>query len=79
MFNGQLHLIVDTIGPNVWVQKLNWSGLNAWNNAMRKPLYNQGMSILLSGTMIWVSQYAVTAIVAWAHVLPEILCKLYDY
>lgn len=42
MFNGQLDLIVDTIGTNVWVQKLKWSGLNQWNNARRVPLYDQG-------------------------------------
>ena len=45
VFNGQLDLIVDTIGTNVWVQKLKWNGLKSWNNAARKPLYDSGENI----------------------------------
>jgi len=42
VFNGQLDLIVDTIGTNVWVQKLKWSGLKQFNNAVHLPLYDKG-------------------------------------
>ena len=42
VFNGQLDLIVDTIGTNVWLQKLKWSGLKQYNDAKHKPLYDTG-------------------------------------
>jgi len=42
VFNGQLDLIVDTIGTNVWLQKLKWSGLKQYNDAEHKPLYDKG-------------------------------------
>jgi len=38
VFNGQLDLICDTMGTELWVQRLSWPGLEAYNAAPRKPL-----------------------------------------
>ncbi|XP_070579425.1 retinoid-inducible serine carboxypeptidase-like [Ptychodera flava] len=39
VYNGQLDLIVDTLGTEAWVQKLKWDGLSGFNNTRRKALY----------------------------------------
>jgi len=71
VFNGQLDLIVDTIGTNVWVQKLNWSGLNAWNNAMRKPLYNQGKYPLTGAFVKEYKNFSYYWIMRAGHMVPH--------
>ncbi|XP_048847470.1 retinoid-inducible serine carboxypeptidase [Brienomyrus brachyistius] len=38
VYNGQLDLIVDTIGQELWVKKLKWTGLPAFNNLRWTPL-----------------------------------------
>jgi len=37
VYQGQLDLICDTKGAMDWVQKLTWSGLGNYNNAIRRP------------------------------------------
>ncbi|XP_072043586.1 retinoid-inducible serine carboxypeptidase-like [Amphiura filiformis] len=38
VYNGQLDLIVDTMGTERWVQKLTWPGLREYNNKTWTPL-----------------------------------------
>nr|XP_023666343.1 retinoid-inducible serine carboxypeptidase [Paramormyrops kingsleyae] len=38
VYNGQLDLIVDTIGQELWVKKLKWTGLPSFNNLRWTPL-----------------------------------------
>ncbi|XP_005999984.1 retinoid-inducible serine carboxypeptidase [Latimeria chalumnae] len=38
VYNGQLDLIVDTIGQEAWVKKLKWPGLTQFNKLKWKPL-----------------------------------------
>ncbi|XP_016285820.1 retinoid-inducible serine carboxypeptidase [Monodelphis domestica] len=39
IYNGQLDLIVDTIGQEAWLRKLKWPELARFNEEKRKPLY----------------------------------------
>ncbi|XP_044540052.1 retinoid-inducible serine carboxypeptidase-like, partial [Gracilinanus agilis] len=39
IYNGQLDLIVDTIGQEAWLRKLKWPELARFNQEKRKPLY----------------------------------------
>jgi len=38
VYNGQLDLIVDTLGTNAWIQKLRWSGLSGFNTTEKTVL-----------------------------------------
>ncbi|XP_078455979.1 retinoid-inducible serine carboxypeptidase [Lampetra planeri] len=38
VYNGQLDLIVDTLGQESWVQKMKWPGLDAFNELKWSPL-----------------------------------------
>uniref|UniRef100_A0A8C4SVM5 Carboxypeptidase n=1 Tax=Erpetoichthys calabaricus TaxID=27687 RepID=A0A8C4SVM5_ERPCA len=39
VYNGQLDLIVDTVGQEAWVKKLKWPGQPMFNSMKWKPLY----------------------------------------
>ncbi|MGH0190240.1 UNVERIFIED_CONTAM: hypothetical protein FKN15_043479 [Acipenser sinensis] len=39
VYNGQLDLIVDTMGQEVWVKKLKWPGLASFSKMKWTPLY----------------------------------------
>uniref|UniRef100_UPI00398F4C6F retinoid-inducible serine carboxypeptidase-like n=1 Tax=Pristiophorus japonicus TaxID=55135 RepID=UPI00398F4C6F len=39
VYNGQLDLIVDTLGQEAWVKKLKWPGLSAFSSLRWKPVY----------------------------------------
>ena len=39
VYQGQLDMICDTPGAEMWMKKLNWKGLNDFLAAERKPLY----------------------------------------
>ncbi|XP_027726312.1 retinoid-inducible serine carboxypeptidase [Vombatus ursinus] len=39
IYNGQLDLIVDTMGQEAWLRKLKWPELTAFSQMKRKPLY----------------------------------------
>ncbi len=41
VYSGQLDLICDTIGTELWVQKLKWAGLQKYNSAPRKTIRSQ--------------------------------------
>jgi len=71
VFNGQLDLIVDTIGTNVWVQKLKWSGLNQWNNARRVPLYDQGKYPLTGAFKKEYKNFSYYWIMRAGHMVPH--------
>jgi len=71
VFNGQLDLIVDTIGTNVWVQKMKWSGLNQWNNAERKPLYDNGKYPLTGAFVKEYRNFSYYWIMRAGHMVPH--------
>ena len=39
VYQGQLDMLCDTTGAEKWINKLQWSGLQGFNYATRKPLY----------------------------------------
>ncbi|XP_033631003.1 retinoid-inducible serine carboxypeptidase-like isoform X1 [Asterias rubens] len=39
VYSGQLDLIVDTVGTEAWVKKLQWPGLPVYNNTSWKPVF----------------------------------------
>ncbi|GCB83042.1 hypothetical protein scyTo_0023526, partial [Scyliorhinus torazame] len=39
VYNGQLDLIVDTFGQEMWVNKLKWPGLSVFSSLRWKPMY----------------------------------------
>lgn len=43
VFNGQLDLIVDSLGTLRWVDRLEWSGSSQWRSANREPLTINGV------------------------------------
>jgi len=71
VFNGQLDLIVDTIGTNVWVQKLKWNGLKHWNKAPRKPLYNAGKRPLTGAFVKEYKNFSYYWIMRSGHMVPK--------
>ena len=42
VFQGQLDMICDTAGAELWLKKLNWSGLSNYFRTSRRPLYLPG-------------------------------------
>nr|XP_053645518.1 retinoid-inducible serine carboxypeptidase-like isoform X2 [Cherax quadricarinatus] len=38
VYNGQLDLIVTSLGAQKWVENLHWAGTKPWVNAVRKPI-----------------------------------------
>ena len=39
VYQGQLDMLCDTAGAEKWINKLQWSGMQGFNYATRKPLY----------------------------------------
>ncbi|XP_007947847.1 retinoid-inducible serine carboxypeptidase [Orycteropus afer afer] len=54
VYNGQLDLIVDTMGQEAWVRKLKWPELSKFNQLKRKALYSDPQS---SETSAFVKSY----------------------
>jgi len=71
VFNGQLDLIVDTLGTNDWVKKLKWSQLVNWKNANRKPLYNKGQAPLTGAFVKEFSNLSYYWILRAGHMVPH--------
>jgi len=71
VFNGQLDLIVDTIGTNVWVQKLKWGGLQNWNDAQRVPLYDHGKYPLTGAFKKEYKNFSYYWIMRAGHMVPH--------
>lgn len=44
VFQGQLDMICDTPGAEAWIRKLEWSGLQMFQNSPRKALYLPGQT-----------------------------------
>ena len=42
VYQGQLDMICDTAGAELWLKKLTWSGMDNYFSASRKPLYLPG-------------------------------------
>ena len=42
VYQGQFDMLCDTVGTEQWINKLNWSGLQGFKYATRKPLYVDG-------------------------------------
>uniref|UniRef100_A0A8C9NZ83 Carboxypeptidase n=1 Tax=Spermophilus dauricus TaxID=99837 RepID=A0A8C9NZ83_SPEDA len=71
IYNGQLDLIVDTIGQEAWVRKLQWPELPKFNELKWKPLYSDPES---SETSAFVKSYKNLAfywILRAGHMVPS--------
>nr|BAE32033.1 unnamed protein product [Mus musculus] len=71
VYNGQLDLIVDTIGQESWVQKLKWPQLSKFNQLKWKALYTDPKS---SETAAFVKSYENLAfywILKAGHMVPS--------
>lgn len=71
VYNGQLDLIVDTIGQESWVQKLKWPQLSKFNQLKWKALYTDPKS---SETAAFVKSYDNLAfywILKAGHMVPS--------
>ncbi|XP_049717268.1 retinoid-inducible serine carboxypeptidase [Elephas maximus indicus] len=71
VYNGQLDLIVDTIGQEAWVRKLNWPELSRFSQLKWKALYSDPKS---SQTSAFVKSYKNLAfywILGAGHMVPS--------
>ncbi|XP_007526767.1 retinoid-inducible serine carboxypeptidase [Erinaceus europaeus] len=71
VYNGQLDLIVDTMGQEAWVRKLTWAELPKFNQLKWKPLYSDPES---SETSAFVKSYKNLAfywILRAGHMVPS--------
>merc|ERR1711991_1226388 len=70
VYNGQLDLICDTPGTEMWVDSLQWDGLDAWKQAERKALYPNSFTSL-TGAFVKASQnFAFYYIMRAGHMVP---------
>ncbi|KAB1265842.1 Retinoid-inducible serine carboxypeptidase [Camelus dromedarius] len=71
VYNGQLDLIVDTMGQEAWLRKLKWTELPKFNQLRWKPLYTDPKS---SETSAFVKSYKNLAfywILRAGHMVPS--------
>uniref|UniRef100_A0A8D1B988 Carboxypeptidase n=1 Tax=Sus scrofa TaxID=9823 RepID=A0A8D1B988_PIG len=71
VYNGQLDLIVDTMGQEAWLRKLKWAELPKFNQLRWKPLYSDPKS---SETSAFVKSYKNLAfywILRAGHMVPS--------
>ncbi|XP_048466783.1 retinoid-inducible serine carboxypeptidase [Rhincodon typus] len=71
VYNGQLDLIVDTLGQEMWVKKLKWPGLSPFSRLRWKPVYTPSKP---SDTAAFYKQYQNFAffwILKAGHMIPS--------
>ncbi|XP_043571176.1 retinoid-inducible serine carboxypeptidase [Chiloscyllium plagiosum] len=71
VYNGQLDLIVDTMGQEMWVKKLKWPGLPTFTSLRWKPVYTPSK---LSDTAAFYKQhqnFAFFWILKAGHMIPS--------
>ncbi|XP_016062700.1 PREDICTED: retinoid-inducible serine carboxypeptidase isoform X1 [Miniopterus natalensis] len=71
VYNGQLDLIVDTMGQEAWMQKLKWSELPKFHQLKWKPLYSDPMSSETSAFVKRHKNLAFFWILRAGHMVPS--------
>ncbi|KAM8813029.1 retinoid-inducible serine carboxypeptidase [Rhynchonycteris naso] len=71
VYNGQLDLIVDTMGQEAWVRKLKWSELSKFNQLKWRPLYNDPKSSETSAFVKSHKNLAFYWILRAGHMVPS--------
>ncbi|XP_077898409.1 retinoid-inducible serine carboxypeptidase [Ictidomys tridecemlineatus] len=71
IYNGQLDLIVDTIGQEAWVRKLQWPELPKFNELKWKPLYSDPESPETSAFVKSYKNLAFYWILRAGHMVPS--------
>nr|KAF6296856.1 serine carboxypeptidase 1 [Myotis myotis] len=71
VYNGQLDLIVDTMGQEAWVRKLKWTELSKFNQLKWKPLYNDPTSSETSAFVKSHKNLAFYWILKAGHMVPS--------
>ena len=69
-YNGQLDLICDTMGTELWVQKLKWSGMPGYNNAPRKPYHSEKVTNGPAGYIKSFQNFSFYWILNAGHMVP---------
>lgn len=71
VYNGQLDLIVDTMGQEAWMQKLKWSELPKFHQLKWKPLYSDPTSSETSAFVKRHKNLAFFWILRAGHMVPS--------
>ncbi|XP_008824644.1 retinoid-inducible serine carboxypeptidase [Nannospalax galili] len=71
VYNGQLDLIVDTMGQESWVQKLKWPQLSKFNQLKWKALYSDPKSLETSAFVKSYENLAFYWILRAGHMVPS--------
>ncbi|ELK01699.1 retinoid-inducible serine carboxypeptidase [Pteropus alecto] len=71
VYNGQLDLIVDTVGQEAWVRKLKWTELPKFNQLKWKPLYSEAKSSETSAFVKRHENLAFYWILRAGHMVPS--------
>ncbi|XP_036125411.1 retinoid-inducible serine carboxypeptidase [Molossus molossus] len=71
VYNGQLDLIVDTMGQEAWVRKLKWAELPKFNQLKWKPLYSDPTSSETSAFVKSHENLAFFWILRAGHMVPS--------
>ncbi|CAK6438001.1 unnamed protein product [Pipistrellus nathusii] len=71
VYNGQLDLIVDTMGQEAWVRKLKWTELPKFNQLKWKPLYTDPTSSETSAFVKSHKNLAFYWILKAGHMVPS--------
>lgn len=71
VYNGQLDLIVDTMGQEAWIRKLTWEGLSKFTQLKWTPLYSDPESSETSGFVKSYRNLAFYWILRAGHMVPS--------
>ncbi|XP_057291726.1 retinoid-inducible serine carboxypeptidase-like [Hydractinia symbiolongicarpus] len=70
VFQGQLDMICDTPGAELWIKKLTWPGLNNFLNARRTPLYVEGKGQQTQAFLKSYENFSLYYIMNAGHMVP---------
>ncbi|XP_069849338.1 retinoid-inducible serine carboxypeptidase isoform X1 [Dipodomys merriami] len=71
VYNGQLDLIVDTMGQEAWLRKLTWPGLSKFSQLKWKALYSNPKSLETSAFVKAYKNLAFYWILRAGHMVPS--------
>ncbi|XP_041073047.1 retinoid-inducible serine carboxypeptidase [Carcharodon carcharias] len=71
VYNGQLDLIVDTLGQEMWVKKLKWPGLSTFSSLRWKPVYTPSRAKDTAAFYKQYQNFAFYWILKAGHMIPS--------
>uniref|UniRef100_A0A7N6BQ54 Carboxypeptidase n=1 Tax=Anabas testudineus TaxID=64144 RepID=A0A7N6BQ54_ANATE len=71
VYNGQLDLIVDTMGQERWVKRLKWEGLPGFNKLIWTPLYDPSSPGITGAFYKMYKNFAFYWILKAGHMIPS--------